>query len=87
MNMFLAWKSCNGDIREFYKQAISIYEREIWGYKIAIRREELSEHSRYTKRDNINSLKKELHKSRYNLTRTKTLLRKLDEPPVLNYDI
>jgi hypothetical protein len=92
MNAYQSWKSTDGlpdkeRLRQLYENQIVKYEGEVKGFQIMIRREELSEHHWQTKRDNINSLKSELHKARYNLTRTKTLLSNLDKPPVLNYSI
>jgi len=92
MDAYQLFKSTEGfsekeRTRKLYEHQIVKYEGEVKGFQIMIRREELSEHHWQTKRDNINSLKSELRKARYNFTRTKTLLSNLDKPPVLNYSI
>lgn len=92
MDAYQSWKSTEGlsekeRLRQLYENQIVKYEGEVKGFQIMIRREELSQHHWQTKRDNINNWKSALHKARYNLTRTKTLLRNLDKPPVLDYCI
>jgi hypothetical protein len=92
MDAYQLFKSTEGlsekeRTRKLYEHQIVKYEGEVKGFQIMIRREELSEHHWQTKLDNINSLKSELRKARYNFTRTKTLLSNLDKPPILNYSI
>ena len=81
MNAYQLWKSTEGltekdRLRKLYEHQIVKYEGE-----------ELSERHWLTKRDNIDGFKKALHKARYNLTRTKTLLTNLDKPPIIDYSI
>lgn len=87
MNLYTEYKQCNGDIRTFYKKCIEKYEGEVKGYSIMISQEELSQHSNYVKKCNIDMLKNNLRQAKYNLTRIKTLLKKLDEPTVVNNKI
>lgn len=92
MNAYELWKSTEGltekdRLRKLYEHQMVKYEGEVKGLQIMIRREELSERHWLTKRDNIDGFKKALHKARYNLTRTKTLLTNLDKPPIIDYSI
>ena len=64
-------------VKEIYEIAISKYEGEVKGFTIMIRQEELSDHSEYVKKRNIEVLKKELRKAKYSLTRTKNLQKEL----------
>ena len=74
-------------LRALYEHWILKCEAEIRGFQTMIQREELSEHHWQTKRDNIDIWKSDVRKAKYHLTRTNTLLKNLDKPPVLDYTI
>jgi hypothetical protein len=68
----------NDMLKTMYDAAISKYEGEVKGWQIMIRREQLSTHSEVAKQDNIDMLKRELRKLKWNLTRVKNLRKELD---------
>ena len=65
--------------KEIYDIAIEKYEGEVKGYQIMLQREEELNHvSEFTRKQYITMWKKEIRKSKYNLTRVRNLRKALE---------